>query len=86
MYLVETAREGHRADTGIPLIHCYRFIISIRINFIFIHSETSRIAQTRMTHLFKESEIRRVSTESNKQADVDTRILTSLSISNIFFY
>ena len=53
-----------------PLINCYRFIISARINVIFIHSETSRIAQTHMTHLFKESETRQCEGNERKQGNV----------------
>jgi hypothetical protein len=49
---------------------CYRFIISVRINVIFIHSETSRIAQTYMTHLFKESETRQCEGNERKQGNV----------------
>jgi hypothetical protein len=53
-----------------PLINYYRFIISVRINVIFIHSETSRIARTRMTHLFKESETRQCEGNERKQGNV----------------
>jgi hypothetical protein len=53
-----------------PLINCYRFIITVRINVIFIHLETSRIARTRRTHLFKESETRQCEGNERKQGNV----------------
>ena len=53
------------------------------INVIFIHSETSRIAQTRMTHLFKESETRQCEGNERKQR---TWSLTSRVTSNAFIF
>jgi hypothetical protein len=50
----------------------YNYFVNVidYITDIFIHSETSRIARTRMTHLFKESETRQCEGSERKQGDV----------------
>ena len=66
------------------LVAINQLLISVRINVIFIHSETSRIAQTRMTHLFKESETRQC--EGNEWEQGNMVIDESGDIQSIFFF